>query len=203
MGTWNMMEMKVNGMGINSLWPSELERYFLIREDEGLPCSRGHNGDEGPHGMGTFNSIMFHVPMKTLIFLSGKYLSSSLGHNELIPLERYFPDWKMRVFMDLQHDGDEGKWDQGINSLWPSELERYFPDWKMRVFMGTWNMMEMKVNGMGINSLWPSELERYFPDRKMRVFMGTWNMMEMKVNGMGINSHCGLVSWRDTSLIGR
>ena len=25
MGTWNMMEMKVNGMGINSLWP-ELER---------------------------------------------------------------------------------------------------------------------------------------------------------------------------------
>ena len=32
MGTWNVMEMKVNGMGINSLWPSELERYFPDRK---------------------------------------------------------------------------------------------------------------------------------------------------------------------------
>ena len=47
MGTWNMMEMKVNGMGINSLWPSELERYFPDQEDEGLHGDVEHDGDEG------------------------------------------------------------------------------------------------------------------------------------------------------------
>ena len=55
----------------------------LIREDEGLHGDVEHDGDEGKWDLPSSPSC--YVPMKTLIFRSGKYLSSSLGHNVVNP----------------------------------------------------------------------------------------------------------------------
>ena len=82
--TWNMMEMKVNGMGINSLWPSELEDTSL-REDEGLQGT-WNMMEIKVNGMGTFISIMWprphERPSSSLIREVGS-LHAHVGHNDV------------------------------------------------------------------------------------------------------------------------
>ena len=88
MGTWNMMEMKVNGRGINSLWPSELEDTSLIGS-EGLHGDVEHDGDEGKWE----GDLNLHCGLRE--------------HGEII-----FPDQEDEgLHGDVEHDGDEGKWD--------------------------------------------------------------------------------------------